>query len=488
MKAFCLRGTASPMAVMSPRRIRRIATIFALFLLAANAQAVNGPGTVATNGFPWVVALTFGNNGGGFLGSGSYITNGVVLTCAHNINSEDLITAGNATNSIGRTINSVNIAGQQYFALGVSDPLYNPGVVGDPNDIGLYLVLNGPDVPTVPWGPVPTLAKPGSVPLTTGNTIQVLGFGASAPGGSPIYGTMTMTNPAVNVTYNQYVFTKPPSADVLTNGDSGGPMIFNNTIVGVSTYGDLATFSGGTRVDNHYGFITGDGQTNAAAASPAALVRLKGTANTTWNTPGSWARASTNFAAVPQTDDIAILNPIVNSTGTVVTLNVPTAALGGLLNDVTLNVNGGALNVTSTTGTGTGGNSGVLNGGNINVSGAAASVMNVSASFDNEGGTLAVGQNGQAYIGGALPTGFVTYNTALFNGSNGTVAVTAGGSLAVTNGNRRTTIFNGDATSVISVKGDGTGAATLIGDQMDSYGLVQVGQRGSLGISNQFFN
>ena len=272
-------------------------------------------------------------------------------------------------------------------------------------------------------------------------------------------------------------------------GDSGGPYIFNNTIVGVHTFGNKTTVSGGTRVDNHYGFSTGDGQTNGAGASPATLVCLKAAVNTSWNTAASWGRASTNFAAMPQTDDIAILDPTANSdAGAVVTLNVDTAALGGLLNDVTLNVNGHALNVTSTTGAAIGGNSGVLNGGKINVSGAAGSVMNVSASFDNEGGTLAVGQNGQAYIGGALPTGYVTFNTALFNGSNATVAVTAGGSLAVTNGDRKTAIINSDASSTISVKGDGTGAASIVADRVDSYGVVQVGQRGLLDLNNAFFN
>jgi T5SS/PEP-CTERM-associated repeat protein len=487
MKAFYLFGTASPLTAMSTWRTRRIATFFTLFLLAANARAVNGPGTVATNGFPWVVALTFGAEGDGFLGSASYITNGVVLTAAHNINSVNLVTAGNVTNSIGRTIDSVNIGGQQYFALGVQDPLY-AGAAGDPNDIGLYLVLNAP---AVPGGLFPTLAKPGSVPLTTGNTIQVLGFGKSAPGGLPIYGTMTMTNPAINVTYNQYTFTQPPSLDLTDPGDSGGPYVSNNVIyavhtTGITTFG-VKTGATGTRVDNHYGFATGDGQTNGVS-SPATLVRLKGTANTTWSAAASWARASTNFAAVPQTDDIAILNPTVNNQATIVTLDVDTAALGGLLNDVTLNVNGHALNVTSTSGAAIGGNSGVLNGGNINVSGGAGSVMNVSASFDNEGGTLAVGQNGQAYIGGALPTGYTTFNTALFNGSNGTVAVTAGGSLAVTNVNRMTTLLNSDATSVISVKGDGTGAANVVADRVDSYGVFQVGQRSLLDLNNAFFN
>ena len=133
------------------------------------------------------------------MGSGSYITNGVVLTAAHNINGESLVTAGNITNGIGRTIDTVVISNQQYFALGVQDPLYASPT--DPNDIGLYLVLNGPASPS-PGGVFPTLAKPGSAPLTTGNTIQVLGSGQSAPGGLPIYGTMTMTNFAGDVTYN----------------------------------------------------------------------------------------------------------------------------------------------------------------------------------------------------------------------------------------------------------------------------------------------
>jgi T5SS/PEP-CTERM-associated repeat protein len=490
MKAFDLFVANPPLAINFHRCIRPIATLLALFLLTTNARAVNGPGTVATNGFPWVVALTFGGNGAGYLGSASYITNGVVLTAAHNINSENLVTAGNVTNSIGRTIDSVNIGGQQYFALGVQDPLY-AGVSSDPNDIGLYLVLNAP---AVPGGVFPTLAKPGSAPLTTGNTIQVLGFGKSAPGGLPIYGTMTLTNFAGDVTYNQYTFHQPPSLDLTDPGDSGGPYIFNNTIVAVHTTGITSPLgvkvgATGTRVDNHYGFVTGDGQTNGAAASPATLVRLNGTAPTTWSAVASWGRASTNFATIPQTDDIAILDPTTNSdAGTVVTLDVNTAALGGLLNDVTLNVNGHALNVTSTTGSAIGGNSGVLNGGKINVTGAASSVLNVSASLDNEGGTIAVGQNGQAFIGGALPTGYVTYNTALFNGSNGTVAVTAGGSMAVTNGDRMTQIINGDATSVISVKGDGTGAANIVADRVDSYGVVQVGQRGLLDLNNAFFN
>ncbi len=489
MKAFCLFGAVSSLTAMSARRIGRVATLFALVLFATNARAVTGPATVATNGFPWVVALTFGAEGDGFLGSASYITNGVVLTAAHNINTANLVTPGNVTNSVGRTIDSVSIGGQQYFALGVQDPLY-AGVASDPNDIGLYLVLNAP---AVPGGVFPTLAKPGSTPLTTGNTIQVLGFGKSAPGGLPIYGTMTMTNPAVNVTYNQYTFTQPPSLDLTDSGDSGGPYVSNNVIYAVHTTGittlGVKTGATGTRVDNHYGFATGDGQTNGAAASPATLVRLSGTAAANWNTAATWGRASTNFAAVPQTDDIAILDPTANSdAATVVSVNVDTAALGGLLNDVTLNVNGHALNVTSTSGAAIGGNSGVLNGGKINVSGAAGSVLNVSASFDNEGGTLAVGQNGQAYIGGALPTGYTTFNTALFNGSNGTVTVTAGGSLAVTNANRKTTILNSDATSAISVKGDGTGAASIVADRVDSYGVVQVGQRGLLDLNNAFFN
>jgi len=487
MKPFRFFVAASPLAVSFTQCIRHIAIIFALLLLAATARAVTGPNATETNGFPWVVPLSFGPDGLSFLGSGSYITNGVVLTASHNVNTANLVTPGGVTNGIGQTADRVTIGGQQYFALGVQDPLYT-GASADPNDIGLYLVLNQP---AVPGGVFPTLATTNDAPLTTGSIVSVLGYGKST-NGLPIFGTMMMTNAAQtaimtggipNVTANTYAFTKPGSSELTDGGDSGGPYISNNKIVAVHTTGfttgTVKTAAMGVRVDSHTDFVTGNGQNVGGGVYQSTLVRFVDGGNTTWSTAARWGRATTNAAVVPQNNDIAILDPTVNSdSGITVTLDVDSANLNGLLNDVNLQVNGHRLSVT--------GGSGALNGGIIGVGGGAGSVMNIASSLDNEG-TVNVTQNGQAYIGSGLATGYTTYNTALFNGSNSTVTVTAS-SLAVTNVNRHTQILNSDASSTITLQGDGSGAGTITADRVDSYGLVQLQERSLLDLDNAYFN
>jgi len=469
-------------------RLVLLTTVLTVLLGGAKVWAVTGPNTVATNGFPWVVRLT--DQSGGPTGTGSYITNGVVLTAAHCVTFARQAGPG-VTNFNGQSSDRVTIGGQQYFALGVADPLY-ANLGADPNDIGLYLVLNQP---AVPGGVLPALATSADAALNTGSTVAVLGFGKSPKGGLPIFGTMTMSNAAyttqvtglANVTPNTYAFTKPPSSEMTDPGDSGGPYIANiggvNKIVAVHTTGftsnGVKVAALGVRVDSHTDFVTGNGQNMGAGVYQATLVRMTNTAATTWSAAGSWIRASTNFNMAPQINDVAILDPTTASdAGTVVTLDVNTANLNGLLSDVTLQANGHALNV--------GGSSGILNGGNINVTGA-GSVMNIGTKLDNEG-TVTIGQNGTAYIATALPNIYTTYNLGLFNGSNATLSVTAGGNLAVTNVSRYTLLQNSDASSVVSLQGDATGAATITVGRVDSYGVFNVGQRGMLQLANAFIN
>src|SRR5579871_2633809 len=414
--------------------LRGLALAVMLVILTGQRAWAVTPGT-PTNGLPWVVPLSSTSVSAGFVGSGSYITNGVVLTCSHNV--------------AGGFSDSVVIGGQSYFALGVQDPLYAGGG-GDPNDIGLYLVLNQPNVPTVPWGFAPVLATPADPQLTVGSTVSVLGYGKSPPGGLPLIGTMTMTNGAVtmagtgisNVTANTYAFVQPPSQSLTDPGDSGGPYIANiggtYKIVAVHTTGYTSpggakTGASGVRVDTHLDFVTGNGQNMGGGVYASALDRMTNTTDTAWSAATSWARTSTNFNLAPQANDIAILDPTQNSdAGITVTLDVTPPNLNGLLSDVTLKVNSGkALNVV--------GVSGALNGGLIDIGGATAGGVNIGFGLDNEG-TVTLRANGTANLGSSFPV--TTNTTALYNGTNATFAVTGGvASVAVS-------VYNGGTLSV----------------------------------------
>ena len=460
----------------------RVAVVVAVAISGGlRAWAVSGPNAVATNGFPWVVPLSFGPSGVEFLGTGSYITNGVVLTCAHNVGTGQF--------------NSFAMGGQTYFALGVADPLY-AGVNYDPNDIALWLVLNRPGAP---GGAFPTVVAPGDPALTASSTVKVLGYGKST-NSLPIYGVMTMTNSAVtvqittlagsphtNVEANTYSFVQPPSSELTDKGDSGGPYIANiggvDKIVAVHTSGYTATNDNvtklgalGVRVDSHMDFVTGNGQDIGGGNYQSTLVRLGGTGNTIWDTAASWQRASTNFAAAPKDNDVAVLDPTAASdAATTVRLTNDTANLNGLLNDTTLNLNGHTLNVNGT--------SGVLNGGVINATGN-MSVASISYGYDNEGGTLNIAKGGVANVGGALNNN----QTGMFNGSNGTIAVQGGGFLNVDNGAGRLVFDNANRTSVVTVQGDATDGGTINTGFLDSYGTLTVGSRGYLFLSLSLWN
>ena len=453
------------------------AILLGAFGWAGNARALNGTDAAATAGYPFVGRVqTQTTNPSLHVGTGSYITNGVVLTAAHTVN------LANNANVTQQTFERFSLNGVQYFGLGVQDPLYNP--VGlSPDDVGLMLLLNAPGTPA---GGFPTL---GSTNLVNGDTATVVGFTDWTTGkfaSNKRSGTVTMNNAAVNVTANLYNFTTPTSASFTQGGDSGGPLILNGQIIGTVRSGNsgsttaanapgiLSTF---VRVDSHTDFITGNGQNMGGGVYQATLDRLlQGTGNTTWSAAASWGRASTNFAAAPQANDVAILDPTVNSdAGTVVTLDVDTANLNGLLNDTTLNLNGHALNVTGT--------SGALNGGVINVTGA-VSVANIASSIDNEGGTITIAKGGVANIGGALPT----FQTAVWNGSNGTIAVQGGGLLSATSGDNSARIINGNSTSVITVGGDATGGGTITTGYLDNYGTVAATSGGLINLNFRFIN
>ena len=456
------------------------AILLGAFGWAANTRALNGTDAAATAGYPFVgrvqdETISFNSHEG----TGSYYTNGIVLTAAHVINSGPSLGQGFA---LEQHFERFQLGGTQYFALGVQDPLYNANGMLDPNDVGLMFLLNAP---VAPVGGFPGL---GSTNLVNGDTATVVGF-TDWTGGSfasnKRSGTVTMSNAAANVTANYYTFSTPTSASFTQGGDSGGPLILNGNIIGTVQSGNAQTntpanaagiISTFVRVDSHTSFIQGNGENVGLGGIQATVVRMTNTAATMWSTAGSWVRTSTNVNAAPMANDVAILDPTANSdAGTVVTLDVNTASLNGLLNDTTINLHGNTLNVT--------GSSGALNGGVINAS-QAASVLNIWYSIDNEGGTMTFTNGGRATIGGSLPS----FQTAIWNGANGTIAVKGGGLLSVQNADSSAVVANGSPTSVITVEGDGVNGGTLTAGIIDNYGTVAAKSGGLIALTNQFFN
>ncbi|CAG0964460.1 hypothetical protein PHYC_00906 [Phycisphaerales bacterium] len=413
--------------------------------LATAARGVDGPTavTLGTPGNPDTflfvgrvqTAFTAPNM---HIGTGSYLGDGRVLTCAHVIDPHaDRAAIGDF---IDVNYEVFQIGVDRYSALGVQHPQYQRrlGAGGglSTNDVGMMLVLNRP----ASLGADPSVAAVGS-PVNTIHT--VVGFTDTTRGAfasNKRSGRMRATGVGGGLyTYDRtgvnagFAYTQ--------NGDSGGPLLSPDgaggwRIMGVVRSGNsrlpsagspqvAGTFSEAVRVDMQRPFIDGDG-----VAGQRVFTSFVDGANMNWETANRWGRSSAGLAQVPRNNDVVSLDPTSFADRDVtVTITRGTANLDGLLNDVTLDVQKGELRVAGTVGQSNGRRTGTgaLNGGRIRIGGGAqAASMDIGWNMQNSGEVI-VKDRGTARFGRSLPSG--KGDTVLLN--LGRVVVEHGGRVDV---------------------------------------------------------
>ena len=435
-----------------------LALALALASLATALPAWAVTGGVATGAYPFVgrvqSQITLPGN---FYATGSYIAPGVVLTAGHAGN--EVIVSG--VSYVAPVFERFEIGGVQYFALAVQEPNYVPAAANfSDHDLSTLQLINGP---AAPGGTFPTLATAADPALVAGSTVSVVGFKGSAVGGNPLLGTMTIKNPIVagDISPNTYTFRKPPSANLTEPGDSGGPQLFDFGVAGggvkiVSTTsaGNTTTVTTTTRIDTagHNSFIIGNGD------GGRAINRLSGAANVNWST-ATWALGSAAANNLPAATNVVILDPTTaaNAATTTVTLDVNSAALDGLANDVTLVVNGKTLSVPGSTG--------ILNTGAMNISGAAGSTVTTGMKFDNVG-ALTVGANGSLTMGASLPAA-VTIADSMLIDRGSTANVTDGGTITI-HSPTNSAQLNLQGTGALTISGNGLQSGSVTADWINN--------------------
>ena len=388
----------------------------------STVSAVTGPTaapvTAAQDAEFWYVGRvqTNANAVDTHLATGSYIRQGVVLTAGH---------AVNADRRSGVAFERFQLGATRYFGLGVANPGYDPsGPQVSGQDLSLMLLLNSRA--NQPGEAFPQLADAGGAhALTQGQSVEVIGF--TGPGGvsEKRRGVMSIRNPhGGDITATTYTY-RAAGTDSTQPGDSGGPHLHDfggaigKRIVATTQSGNGGGISTGVRVDAHRPFIDGDG-----VGGKRTITKFAVAGHADWSAGASWARGSAGAASAPGADDVVVLDP---STGAdsdrVVTVDVNTAQLDGLLNDVTLRVPGSKLYVTAPDGVNAG--SGVLNGGVIELSGDAFNpgVLAVGASLDNQG-TIKVGAGAEAIVALNSIAGFTP--VSLLNGEGAIIEVGVG--------------------------------------------------------------
>lgn len=372
------------------------------------------------------------------IGTGSYLGDGRVLTCAHVIDPHaDRAAIGDF---LDVNYESFQLGADRYAALGVQHPLYErrltAGGALSTDDVGIMLVLNRPISPGVD----PLLANAGS-PLNTVH--RVVGFTDTTGGAfasNKRSGRMRVTGTGGGLyTYDRtganagFAYTQ--------NGDSGGPLLTPDgaggwRIMGVVRSGNsrlpgpgvpqvAGTFSEAVRVDMQRPFIDGDG-----VGGQRVFTSFIDGADMNWETANRWGRGAAGVGQIPRNNDVVSLDPTRFADRDItVTINRNTDNLDGLLNDVTLNVVRGELRVAGTVGrtdgrrTGTG----ALNGGRIWIGGGAnAASMDIGWNMQNSGEVL-VKDRGTARFGRSLPSN--KGDVVLLN--TGTLEVERGGRVDV---------------------------------------------------------
>jgi hypothetical protein len=328
----------------------------------------------------------------------------------------------------------------RHFGLGVQHPAYNRAQKRprSANDIGLMLLLNRPIAP----GDDPMLVAAGAAPGLNA-TVTVVGFTDTTSGAfasKKRKGEMKISALFPDEYEDEFRYDINAAGGPYSHtekGDSGGPHFKDGKIVAITVASETGTSSWGTRVDQHLGFVHGNG-----ADGKRVIDRFIPGADPNWSNHARWRRTSANTPAAPMPNDIAVLDPTSGAdNGIHVAMDAPSDDLDGLLTDVTLNIRNSTLRVTGTVGKADGSaiGTGALNGGVINVGGGASGQngnLEVGWSMDNQG-TINILQRGTARIGRALPsTGFL--DTVFWNGDHATFAVNGGTAtvdLALRNGN-----------------------------------------------------
>ncbi|MBI3868274.1 MAG: trypsin-like serine protease [Verrucomicrobia bacterium] len=380
---------------------------------------------------------------GGHACTGSLVKPGQVLTAAHCINPPNTGTSA-ARQSFERFLfyDSNLKKLKAYSALGVRHPAYDPTRFYASKDVGVLLLLNGPETP------LGLLADPDDDPKD-GKNGTVVGF-TGAEGDFPLKGGTVLTDSpaASNLRYD-----RSESPVILQDGDSGGPTLFSfgdkEKIVGTHSFIDrikTPEYDVDTRVGRFLDFINGKGAIGIDESTKIGVfTQWKGKDGGDWSTGKFWTRPAGND--VPEDNDVAILDP---TTGSDQAIEVSigdggTKKLEGLLTDVKLTIaNKGTLAVT--------GPSGALNGGAMNVGDKTAGAANFDYSLDNEG-TLNINSLGTAVLGASIGKDDVM--VALFNGrgedGKGAVIVVDGGAMEVKKqfDNRGTFVLKGNASVTV---------------------------------------
>ncbi|MBI3867540.1 MAG: trypsin-like serine protease [Verrucomicrobia bacterium] len=401
--------------------------------------------------------------------TGSLIDKGVVLTAAHCINPTNEPDRQFAAHferfTLYERTKDDKRVNRQYFALGVQHPAYNPFVDFGGNDIGLLLVLNGP---VEPLGALAAEADK----VKNGDTVTLIGF-TSASGNYPLSGLSVLHATKGTTEPKELVYDRSKAGAVFEPGDSGGPTLFTfdktRKIIGVHSFSEPDPNKErefitdvDTRVNQYLEFLQGKGgPSRVDGVRQAVLCRWKGADSGDWNKETRWERASADPPdAVPQTDDVAILDPSRNEgdLDTKVDISAPgTAALEGLLTDVKLNIaNNGSLVVK--------GISGTLNGGEINIGDGSAGSAQFRCGLDNVG-TINIKAKGTLTLGNTSLFPDTATDTVLLNGKS---VLVDGGKLEVKKAleNRGT----------LQIKGAGTAnaGANLPGKALDGRATVSI--------------
>jgi hypothetical protein len=394
-------------------------------------------------------------------GTGSYLGNNIVLTCAHVLNK--LVQPGGGALQMRYQAFQLDAFGpQQYAGLGVMDPAYNVAGIGG-TDLGLIITLNMPQsapvgqnfpvlagnpIPSVPGATYPLLnplPNPASPNAANYQTVAVTGYSSNDPNASAERtGAFTInTIPAAgnfgsNLAPPVAVPQAPPipvspNAAYTQKGDSGGPWWLpgsvgpQDEIYGVTSYGNQTdTLSIAASVTLDLSFLNGNGAMGTTIRRidpyvlPPGVAAVAGHAQVVDNfdTGGNFRgglNSQNALIAQPGFGEIAMLNPLSQyDSDTEVDVTDQTQSLDGLVNNVNLDVSGPGvgLNITYGSANLTGG-SGVLNGGIITVDNGAS--FTSSWKFDNENlGILKVEDNGITMIGYANPN--TVGDTVVHNG------------------------------------------------------------------------
>lgn len=280
------------------------------------------------------------------------LTNNLVVTCAHAIDSEFLI---NRQLQYSSQTNEFKIDGQPTLrGLGIPHPNYNPlnGNNGA-NDVALILTAA-----PVPGGSAMLVGAADG--LAVGNVITLVGYGGrgAAPGGP--FGTRLTGTADINaLTANTISFSVPvPSpGGGATNinwtepGDSGSPY-FNaaGRVVGIHNRGDSGnnplpnpvTFAGQRATSaGIYSFLQGNGIGDAA--NTALILSWNANANGNFDSIVRW-NSGVGAVNTPGLRHIAYINTPGQTP--VITVTADTPELLGVMNDDQLDVTGGTLRIT----------------------------------------------------------------------------------------------------------------------------------------------